>query len=292
MTAHRTDPGSLQLGEILHTSGITDDGTGRPAPKPHLRLEVNHLSTGYGRKRVIDDLSLPPFSGGSVIALVGPNAAGKSTLLRALAGLLPVAGSIRLGEVELTRLPLAARAARVGFMPQSLPDGVGLSVLESVLSAVRTGDRGGAADGDAERKATDTLAAVGILGLALEPLDQLSGGQRQLASLAQALIREPDVLLLDEPTSALDLKHQVLVMSTVRRVAEAGRIVIAVVHDLNLAARWADTIAVVAGGRLHSLGSPGETITPGMLSSVYGVEARVEPCSRGLLQVAVDGPAT
>jgi iron complex transport system ATP-binding protein len=256
-----------------------------------LRLQVSHLTTGYGKKRVIEDLTLPPFVGGTVVALVGPNAAGKSTLLRALAGLLHVEGSILLNDLELTGLPSPARAARVGFMPQSLPDGVGLSVLESVLSALRTSTVKGPTGDDAERRATDVLSDVGILSLALEPLDQLSGGQRQLASLAQALVREPDVLLLDEPTSALDLRHQVLVMSTVRRVASTGRIIIAVVHDLNLAARWADTIAVIADGRLHSLGAPPETITPGMLASVYGVAARVEPCSRGLLQVTVDGPA-
>lgn len=255
-----------------------------------LRLEVVNLSTGYGSKRVIDDLTLPPIEGGSVVALVGPNAAGKSTLLRALAGLLHSKGSVRLDGVDLARLPLPARAARVGFMPQSLPDGVGLSVLESVLSAARS-IPGGQPEGEGyEHRAAGILGEVGILDLALRPLDELSGGQRQLASLAQALVREPDVLLLDEPTSALDLKHQVLVMSMVRRLANEGRIVVAVVHDLNLAARWADTIIVIAQGKRHSMGSPAETINAEMLASVYQVEARVEPCSLGRIQVAVDGP--
>lgn len=275
--------------DVRPPSGLLTEAAAA-ATRP-LRLQVNRLTTGYGKKRVIEDLTLPPIVGGSVVALVGPNAAGKSTLLRALAGLLRVEGSILLNDLDLTRLASATRAEHVGFMPQSLPDGVGLSVLESVLSALRTTVSRGRSGNDAERRATDILSEIGILSLALEPLDQLSGGQRQLASLAQALVREPAVLLLDEPTSALDLKHQVLVMSTVRRVAASGRIIITVVHDLNLAARWADTVAVIAGGRLHSLGTPGETITPEMLSSVYGVAARVEPCSRGLLQVSVDGPA-
>ncbi len=253
------------------------------------RFEVSDLSTGYGKRRVIDHLTLPPLESGSVVALVGPNAAGKSTLLRALAGLLPTQGSIRLGDVELTSLPLHARAARVGFMPQSLPEGVGLSVFESVLSAARSTPVGPGSDGSLERRCTDALEAVGILDLAMESLDRLSGGQRQLASLAQTIVRDPEVLLLDEPTSALDLKHQVLVMSMTRRIASSGRLVIAVVHDLNLAARWSDVIIVLTSAGAHSTGTPRETITPEMLASVYGVAARVEPCSLGRLQVAVDG---
>jgi len=261
------------------------------------RLEVRRLSTGYGRRRVIRELSLEAIPAGRVTALVGPNAAGKSTLLRALAGLLPVEGSVRLGGEELGGLPLSERAARVGFLPQTLPQGVGLTVLESVVAALRaTGPGGGPGRAQgAEEEALAALEEVGMLDRAMEPLDHLSGGQRQLAGLAQSIVRRTTLLLLDEPTSALDLRHQAMVMRMVRRLAAQGRMVVAVLHDLSLAARWADEVVVMDRGAVYAAGSAVSAITPRMLAEVYGVEARVETCTRGTLQVMVDdfgaGPA-
>lgn len=255
------------------------------------RLEVQGLTTGYGRRKVIRDLSLSPLSSGRVTALVGPNAAGKSTLLRALAGLLPVDGSVRLDGDELTRLSLPQRASRVAYLPQTLPQGVGLTVLESVVAALRAsaaGNGGFAGSGDAQGEALAALEEVGMLERAMEPLDHLSGGQRQLAGLAQCVVRGTRVMLLDEPTSALDLKHQTLVMRMVRRLARQGRIVVAVLHDLSLAARWADEVVVMDGGAVYASGPPVNAITPRMLADVYGVDARVEACTRGTLQVMVD----
>ena len=110
-----------------------------------------------------------------------------------------------------------------------------------------------------------------------------------MVGLAQALVRDPALLLLDEPTSALDMARQVRLLTEVRRVAAEGRVVLAVLHDLALAAQWADRIAVLHKGRLHSFGTPAEVVTPAMLAEVYGVEARVERCSRGRLMVLIDG---
>src|SRR5690606_21060257 len=118
---------------------------------------------------------------------------------------------------------------------------------------------------------------------------RLSGGQRQLASLAQTIVRDPVVLLLDEPTSALDLARSHRMMAEMRALAREGHVVLAVLHDLALAARWADRLLVLDGGRLHSGGPPEEVLTEAMLAEVYGVEARVERCSRGRLMVLVDG---
>ncbi|MEW6121743.1 MAG: ABC transporter ATP-binding protein [Pseudomonadota bacterium] len=255
-------------------------------------LHVREVSVGYGRREVVRDLTLAPLRGGGVTALVGPNAAGKSTLLRAIAGLLPVRGRISLDEVDLAGLPRAERAARVGFMPQSLPAGVALTVMETVMGALQASP--GAVPlpgGEVQARAAAALDDLGIGALALEPLDRLSGGQRQLASLAQALVRRPDVLLLDEPTSALDLRHQALVMAILRRLAGEGRLVVAVLHDLALAARCADHIVVLSEGRCAAQGAPAQTLTPALLAQVYGVEGRVETCSRGTLQIVVDGPA-
>lgn len=254
-------------------------------------LAVTALSAGYPKRKVISGLTLSPLPAGSVTALVGPNAAGKSTLLRALAGLLPATGSIRLGEAELVGLDRRARAGRVGFMPQSLPAGAALTVLESVIGALKATPLDGAelSARAVERRAVAVLERLGIVALALEPLDALSGGQRQLASLAQAIVREPTLLLLDEPTSALDMRHQVQVMNVVRDLADGGHIVVAVLHDLAVAARWADRVVVLSHGRIAGEGAAAEVVTPAMLAEVYGVAARVERCSAGRLQILVDG---
>ena len=269
-------------------------------PAPHLAhhadaLQVSDLSTGYRDRLIIRNLSLPVFRPGEVHSLLGPNAAGKSTLLRALAGLQSATGSVRLGEQELLGLPLAEHARRVTYMPQTLPQGVALSVLESVLGALQASDtdapgepgkKGQDAD---QRRAVAILERVGILHLALEGLDHLSGGQRQLVSLAQSLVREPRVLLLDEPISALDLQHQLRVMRLVQELArERGMIAIMVLHDLQIAARWSEGIVMLAQGAVVATGTPAEAITPETLARVYGVHARVEHCSRGGLQIMVD----
>ncbi len=259
-------------------------------------LQVSGLSTGYRDRQIIQNLSLPLFRPGEVHSLLGPNAAGKSTLLRALAGLQAATGSVKLGGQELVGLPLAEHARRVTYMPQTLPQGVALSVLESVLGALQASatdqpsEHQGKAGHDADqRRAVAVLERVGILHLALEGLDHLSGGQRQLVSLAQSLVREPRVLLLDEPISALDLQHQLRVMRLVQELArERGMIAIMVLHDLQIAARWSEGIVMLAQGAVVATGTPAEAITPETLARVYGVQARVEHCSRGGLQIMVD----
>jgi len=254
-------------------------------------LAVRQLTVGYKRKTVLHGIDLPDIAPGQVVALVGPNGAGKSTLLRTLAGLLPAMGDLHLGELDLLRCNRRERAAVLGFMPQTLPDGIALSVLETLLGALRGGDPL-SAQGSARQQqehAFSVLEQLGVQHLALQPLDSLSGGQRQMVSLAQAVIRQPRLLLLDEPTSALDLRYQNDVMSMVRQLADQGRIVVVVLHDLGLAARWADRIMVLERGRLHAAGTPAQTLTPTMLEQVYRVRARVERCSLGRVQIHVDG---
>lgn len=257
-------------------------------------LVVEGFSVGYPGRLVIDDLSLAPIAPGTVTAIVGPNAAGKSTLLRGLAGVHPAGGSMRLGSTELTRLDRSARARLLGYMPQSLPAGARLSVLETVIAAlaVNAWDGPTLLQSDVQRRAIAVLERLGILSLALEELASLSGGQRQLVSLAQAIVREPAVLLLDEPTSALDLRHQIQVLQVVRDLADAGLIVVVVLHDLTSAARWADNLLVLQRGTLIAQGSSSAVLTPRMLADVYGVVARIEPCSAGRLQVLVDAVQT
>jgi iron complex transport system ATP-binding protein len=124
----------------------------------------------------------------------------------------------------------------------------------------------------------------------MQPLSELSGGQRQMVGLAQAIVCQPDVLLLDEPTSALDLKHQVHVMDCATTLARGrGTIVIAVLHDVSLALRYADKIAVLNQGEVEAYGRPEDIVTAQMLADTYGIEARIELCSRGRIQMIVDG---
>lgn len=252
-------------------------------------LHISHLSAGYRGREIIRDLSLQPVLPGQVLSLIGPNAAGKSTLLRSLAGLLPARGSVRLGDRELLNLPLAEHAHHVTYTPQELPQQVALTVLETVLNALQVLPVGRLTAEESMQRAVSVLERLGISHLAMEGLDHLSGGQRQLASLAQTLVREPRVLLLDEPISALDLHYQLRVMKLVREVArEKGMIVIVVLHDLSIAARWSDQIVVLANGKVMAEGTPGEAITPEVLAQIYHVRARVERCSQGSFNVLVD----
>ncbi len=253
-------------------------------------LAISALSTGYGRHRVVDSLDLDPIEPGTVMSLLGPNAAGKTTLLRAIAGLQPAEGSIRLGACELLSMALADRARVVTYMPQSLPQRVALTVLEGVIGAMRASPVGGEVVPEAliVERALDVIERVGIAHLAMTELNHLSGGQRQLASLAQALVRQPRVLLLDEPISALDLHYQLRVMKLVRALAqEQGMIVVMVLHDLSMAARWSDRVVLLADGRLVADGSPAEAITASVLADVYKVAARVEASPVGL-QIAIE----
>ena len=253
-------------------------------------LRIEDVSAGYGRRRVLHRVSLDPLVPGSISAIVGPNGAGKSTLLRVLAGLIPAEGRVVFGGEDLLAATPEMRAHHIGFMPQRLPSGIGLCVLEGVIGALKVA--GGAGTGRQVReRAAAVLQRLGITALAMEPLDRLSGGQRQMASLAQALASGPSLLLLDEPTSALDLRHQFHVMRAIRGLADEGRIVIVVLHDLALAAQWADRIVVLRQGALHADGRPDATITPAMLADVYGVAARVERSFPGRLHIATDGLA-
>jgi len=253
-------------------------------------LVISGFSAGYGNRPIVRDVSAKPLRIGEITALVGPNGAGKSTLLRALAGLIRATGTARLGDCDLIALSARERARRVAFMPQSLPAGVGLTVVETLISALKASPtHSGILPRGMPHQAFGVLDRLGIAHLMMEPMDRLSGGQRQLVALAQALVREPRLLLLDEPTSALDLRHQFEVMRTVRSLAEDGRIVVIVLHDLSLAARWADRVIVMADGRLRSEGAPKDAITPAVLADVYKVDARVAAGADGTLQITVDG---
>lgn len=250
-------------------------------------LSIEHLSVSYRQRTALQAVSFPPIPPGQIVILTGPNGAGKSTLLKALAGLVPAQGKVHLGELDCLRASLRERARHIGFMPQELPTDHELNVLEATLVAMHhlrlPSQR------DREQRALDTLAQLGIEDLALQALATLSGGQKQLAALAQTIVRGSEVLLLDEPVSALDLAYQWQVMHLVRQLANAGHIVFVVLHDLTLSAQWADRIAILHQGKLYAYGTPQEVLTHTTLARVWGVRARLHAGECGQLQVLVEG---
>ncbi len=252
-------------------------------------LTISSLRCGYAKHEVIRDFSLPPIESGQLVALIGPNAAGKSTLLKSIAGILPSSGEIDLDGMALNTLSSEQRLQRIGYLPQSLPSATSLIVYEALLAALHTLP----VSSDRDVQAIDAvLAELGLDDIALQRLDQLSGGQRQMVGLAQVLIRQPKLLLLDEPTSALDLRWQLKVLSGVReRAARTGTTTLFAIHDLNLALRFCDQIVVLNGGELLASGPPAAVLNSELLRCTYGVDARIERCSQGHLLVLADPPS-
>ena len=246
-------------------------------------LTLDRVSARYGRRTILSEISTPVFEGGQVVALLGPNAAGKSTLFRRMFGLLKGEGVVRI-EGARTDRPL-------GYMPQDTGANAALTVYEAVLLARMQGRRLTVTPEDLT-EVERTLDFLGITGLGSRDIGDLSGGQKQLVSAAQAIVQEPEILLLDEPTSALDLHRQVALLSILRRLAqERGVLVMAALHDLGHALRFADQAMVLRGGALVACGVSAQVVTPSLLREVWGIDARIEPCTKGHSQIIVDGVA-
>ncbi|MDF7674482.1 ABC transporter ATP-binding protein [Acetobacteraceae bacterium ESL0709] len=250
-------------------------------------LLVSDLSVHYGARRVIENLTLGPIRAGRITAVLGPNGSGKSTLLRAIAGLTKSTGTVTLGEAHLSGMSSSKRAELSAYLPQTLPPTVHLQVLEAVMVARRAGSMISATT--ALEESAEILERLGIGSLALRYMDELSGGQRQLVGLAQALVRRPALLLLDEPLSALDLHYQIAVMEAVRHETEMRQLVtLIVVHDLNIAIQRASDVIYLKDGKLVQQGSVIDVTTPAILAEIYSVRARIELCSRNKPHVLVD----
>ncbi|GGK04033.1 ABC transporter [Pilimelia anulata] len=241
------------------------------------RLVADAVTLGYDSRVVARDLTVR-IPDESLTVIVGPNACGKSTLLRALARLLaPAAGRVLLDGEQIAGLPAKEVARRLGLLPQSpiAPDGITVADLVSRGRYPHQGLLRQWSPED-ERAVARALAATGVTDLARRPVDQLSGGQRQRVWLALALAQETPILLLDEPTTYLDIAHQVEVLDLCARLHdEGGRTLVAVLHDLNQASRYATHLIALRDGRVVAAGDPAAIVTEELVAEVFGLSCRV-----------------
>lgn len=257
-------------------------------------FSIEALRAGYGRRVVVDDVSFS-VRAGRMTALIGPNGSGKSTLLSAMARLLkPLGGSVRLDGRSVHEMPTKALARALGILPQSplVPEGLtaydlvsrGRYPHQGLLQQWSPADEAAV---EAAMRLTDTLDFARL------PVDSLSGGQRQRCWIAMAMAQETRVILLDEPTTFLDLRYQVEVLNLLRDVARIhGRTVVVVLHDLNQALAFADTVVCLKQGGIRAVVEGGVGLDPALIHDVFGVEvlALRHPQSGRPVFVPITGP--
>ncbi len=249
-------------------------------------IRVENMSFGYAKDRMIfSGLSLSFHA--NVNTIIGPNAAGKSTFLKCLFGLLPASGKILCDGRDMESMSHEEKMARIAYLPQEETKAGGFTVFEAVLLGrlPRLRWKVTAEDTDA---VMEVLSLLHLEQLSLVPFARLSGGQQKLVSIAQTLVRKPQIVLMDEPTNSLDLQKQLELCETVRSISRTyGITFIIVLHDLGLAARFADEAFVFApGGGLYAYGKPSDVIHSAMLREVYGVDAEVLHDEAGIPIVA------
>jgi iron complex transport system ATP-binding protein len=253
---------------------VAEGGSLRPAVP---RLAARGVGFAYRDGHGLDGVDLE-VGAGEIVGLLGPNGAGKSTLVRVLSGVLgPYRGTIVLDGDELAALPRREVARRLAVVPQESPTDLPYTALETVLLGRHPHLAGLAFESDRDLEtARAALVRLGAAELADRHLAELSAGERQRVAAARALAQETPLLLLDEPTSFLDLRFQVELFDLLRELAREGRAIVAVLHDLNLAAEYCDRVVLLERGRVAAAGPTAETLTYATLTRVYGTEIYVD----------------
>jgi iron complex transport system ATP-binding protein len=251
-----------------------------------MTFSAQGIEVSFGTRTVLSDTGFEALQPGQLTALIGPNAAGKSTLFRTLAGLVkPQKGTMMLDGSDLSELTLQRRLQRICFMPQFFTANAALSVFDVVLMAQKQ-LAGWRVSGDDMIAVATALKAAGIGHLAEANIGELSGGQAQMVSGCQALIRQAEVYLFDEPTSALDLRHQLNVMDQIKTaMKERGAIGIVALHDLNLAARYADHLLLIGSGQILAQGAPDVVLSDPLIATTYDVAIQTGEGPRNELNV-------
>ncbi|MGX2995436.1 ABC transporter ATP-binding protein [Streptomyces sp. JNUCC 64] len=257
------------------------DGAGRPGRggEAGARLRARQLTLAYEERTVVRELDLD-VPDGKVTVIVGPNACGKSTTLRALGRLLkPRGGSVLLDGASLAELPTKRIAQQIGLLPQTPVAPEAITVGDLVARGRQPHQRWWQQWSEAdERSVTEAMERTDVAALADRSVDELSGGQRQRVWIAMALAQETELLLLDEPTTYLDISHQVEVLDLVRQLNhDRGRTVVVVLHDLNQAARYADHLVAMKAGVVVAEGPPSEVVTQELVREVFGLDCVVVP---------------
>jgi ABC-type cobalamin/Fe3+-siderophores transport system ATPase subunit len=243
-----------------------------------MSLSVQQLSVRFDKKTVLNDLSfqLPT---GQFTALIGPNGCGKTTLLRTLAGLLaPNTGQVSLDNQSIDRLSAASLAKQLAFLPQiqPIPEGVQVRDLVAYGRSPYTGLFGRLSEHDWQI-VDQMLAKTGTAELSDQAVSELSGGQRQRVWLAMILAQDTPYLLLDEPTTYMDINHQVELMRLIHQLTQEGKTIIAVLHDINQAARYCDHLIALHDGKIHQQGSPETVMSQALFKTVFQVDAQIFP---------------
>jgi iron complex transport system ATP-binding protein len=248
-------------------------------------LSVDQLDVQLDGHDILSDVGFD-IEAGTWVGLIGPNGSGKTTLLRAIGAHIPFSGTIRLDGRSVEAWNAQERARRLAYVQQAPALTFDFTVEELVLLG-RAPHRGWlqAYRADDRSHVRKALSRVDLDGFAERSVLSLSGGETQRVFLAQALVQEADLLLLDEPTSHLDVHYQFSFMDQVAGLVDAGRTVLAVFHDLELAARYADRLLVLHQGRLVAIGPPASVLTPACLAEVFGMRARTERRNDGTLRI-------
>lgn len=247
------------------------------------RLHANNITIGYGTVPISQDLTVS-IPDGSFTVIVGPNACGKSTLLRALSRLLkPSAGTVVLDGADIATIKSKEIARRLGLLPQTSTAPDGITVADLVArgrfphqSMLRQWSR------DDEAAVIEAMSATAVNNLSTRLVDELSGGQRQRVWAAMVLAQQTQLLLLDEPTTYLDIAHQIELLELFGRLNREGRTVVAVLHDLNHAARYATHLVAMKDGQVVAEGAPGDIVTAELVEEVFGLPCTIieDPVSK------------
>lgn len=242
---------------------------------PALLLQADGVACGHGRTEVLHGINLR-VAPSEMVALVGANGAGKSTLLRCLAGLQHCsAGAIAVAGRPLGQYGRQELARTVAYVPQTVGTSMALRVADMVALG-RLPHRGWASDAEHRVAVADAVARMQLEPLALRHFNELSGGERQRVLIARALAQQGRLLLMDEPTSGLDLRHQLATLAAVRAIAaERSLGVVVAIHDLSLAARYCDRLALLHQGAIHAQGPAHEVLTEDNVEALFGVRARI-----------------